>query len=169
MALDVDVAQSALLAATVFLVFAGFLWVAGRLRDTKLLALLAEDERRLERLAERVCWLAETAGDVSRGARPREAFSLAQLRLAEALATVPAELPTARRLLLLEPEHAHRIRAEARAAIAEISDRALEAEIDRDTYTYGFAWARKRRRAIDERIEAREALSSAPPAVRRAA
>ncbi len=86
-----------------------------------------------------------------------DVIAAAQLRLAEALATVAAELPNARRLLLLEPEHAHRIRAEARAAIAEISDRTLEAEIDRDTYTHGFAWARRRRRAIDERIDARQA------------
>jgi len=165
---DVDAVQSALLAVTVFLVVAGFVWAAGRLRDAKLLALLAEDERRLERLAERVRELAETAIEVGSGARPREAFGLAQLRLAEALATVATELPNARRLILLEPEHAHRVRAEARAAIAEISDRTIEAEIDRDTFTHGFRWARKRRRAIDARIDA-PGLTTAVPAERRAA
>ena len=132
------------------------------------MALLAEDERRLERLAERVRELAETAFEVGARTRPREAFGLAQLRLAEALATVATELPNASRLLLLEPEHAHRVRTEARAAIAEISDRTLEAEIDRDTYTHGFRWARKRRRAIDARIDA-PSPATVVPAERRAA
>lgn len=150
---DVDTVQSALLAATVVLALVGFLAVAGRLRDAKLLTLLVDETRRLERVAERVGQLVEVAGDVGDGSRPREAFGLAQLRLAEALATLPAELPDSRRLLLLEPEHAERIRMQARAALAEVADRVLETEIDRDGFTLGFAWARRRRRIVAARIE----------------
>ena len=169
MALDVDIVQTALLATAVFALVAGFVSACGRYRDAKLLALLADDQRRLERTADRVRELAEAADRVLRGKRPREAFPLAQLRLAEALATVSAELPEARRLLLLEPSQAGRVGAQGRAALQEIADRALEAEIDRDVYTYGFAWARRRRREVDARIAARVAELDRPPAIERRA
>jgi ABC-type transporter Mla subunit MlaD len=168
-ALDVDAVQTALLAVTVFTFVAGLVAACGRYRDARLLTLLADDQRRLERTAERVREVAEAADRVLRRERPRETFRLAQLRLVEALATVPAELPETRRLLVLEPEAAHRVAAQARAALAEISDRALEAEIDRDLYTLGFAWARRRRREVDARIEARAAPQVALPASERRA
>ena len=106
MSTDADAVPSALLAAAVLFAVDGFLAVAGRLRDAKLLTLLADEDRRLERVAERVREFAEAADDVGDRARPREAFALAQLRLAEALASLVTELPESRRLLLLEPEHA---------------------------------------------------------------
>jgi hypothetical protein len=169
MELDVDAVQTAVLAATVFTFVAGLVAACGRYRDTRLLALLADDERRLERAAERVREVAEAAERVAHGERPRESFPLAQLRLAEALATVPAELPEARRMLRLEPEAADRVAAHARTALAEIADRALEAEIERDLYTLGFAWARRRRREVEARVEARNALRIAVPAGERRA
>ena len=150
-ATDLDAVQSALLAATVFGGVAGFLAVAGRYRDARLLGLLADDERRLERAAERVRELAE--------ARDPDAFARAQLRLAEALATLVGDVPNCRRLLLLDPGRPETVASQARLALAEIADLALEAQIDRDVFTLGFAWARKRRREIARRIEVREPVA----------
>jgi hypothetical protein len=146
-------------------VAAALAWTALRLRTARLLALRLDEARRLERLATRVRELAETAGAVGRGERPREAFSLAQLRLAESLAALRAPLPDVRRLLLLEPEHAHRVRMQARAALAEVTERALETEIDRDA----FAWARRRGRSTDARIDAAAGAAADAPTARRAA
>ena len=150
--MSVELAHSVLLALTAFMVVAGFLAAAGRYRDAKLLALLAEEERRLERCADRVWELVQAAGRPAADA----AFERAQVGLAEAQASLARNVPHCRRLLLFGPEEGERLADEARLALEELGDLALETRLERDLYTLGFAWARKRRRELDERIGARE-------------
>jgi hypothetical protein len=150
--MSVDLAQAVVLAGTAFLLVAGLLVATGRYRDAKLLGLLTEEERRLERCAERVRQLAET--------EESGAFAVAHVRLVEALSVVHRNLPEVRRLLFVPSVDTPKVRRQAAVALAEIADAVLETRIERDLYTFGFAWARKRRRELDERIAA-EPLSRA--------
>jgi hypothetical protein len=144
--MSVALAQAVVLAGTAFLLVAGLIVAAGRYRDAKLLGLLTEEERRLERCAERVRELAEI--------EESGAFALAHVRLVEALSVVHRNLPQVRRLLFLPSVDTPRVREQAGNALAEIADAVLETRIERDLYTFGFGWARKRRRELDERISA---------------
>ena len=142
--MSAELAQAIVLAGTTFVLVGGMIVASGRYRDAKLLGLLTEEERRLERCAQRVRELAQ--------AEETGEFALGHVRLVEAVSVVHRNLPHVRRLLFLPSADTPKVREQAGLALAEIADAVLETRIERDLYTLGFGWARKRRRELDDRI-----------------